>query len=69
VTVSSNGDLRGDRFQLGSSNAAIAEELVLSAAAVKTHVNRVFWKLGLRTPAQAVVLPYESGLVTPGESR
>ena len=51
----------------GRSNTAIAEELVLSGATVKTHVNRIFGKLGLRERAQAVVLAYESGLVRPGE--
>ena len=36
-------------------------------ATVKTHVNRVFMKLGVRDRAQAVVLAYESGIVLPGE--
>ncbi|MGW6863728.1 response regulator [Streptomyces sp. NPDC054904] len=50
----------------GLSNAELARELTLSEATVKTHVARIFAKLALRDRAQAVVLAYETGLVTPG---
>ncbi|MGW0187580.1 response regulator [Streptomyces sp. NPDC003362] len=51
----------------GLSNTELARELTLSEATVKTHVARIFAKLTLRDRAQAVVLAYETGLVTPGE--
>jgi hypothetical protein len=49
----------------GRSNSEIAAELFLSETTVKTHVTRIFTKLRLRDRAQAVVLAYETGLVTP----
>ncbi|MEU4821199.1 response regulator transcription factor [Actinomadura sp. NPDC023710] len=50
----------------GLSNTELAAHLHLSEATVKTHVTRIFAKLGLRDRAQAVVVAYESGLVVPG---
>jgi DNA-binding NarL/FixJ family response regulator len=50
----------------GRSNSDIAGELFLSEATVKTHITRVFAKLGLHDRAQAVVLAYETGLIEPG---
>ena len=52
----------------GRSNGEIAGELFLSEATVKTHVTRIFSKLGVRDRVGAVVMAYETGLVEPGES-
>ncbi|WP_211239588.1 response regulator [Jiangella gansuensis] len=48
----------------GLSNHEIAEHLVLSPLTAKTHVSRLFLKLGARDRAQLVVTAYETGLVT-----
>jgi DNA-binding NarL/FixJ family response regulator len=50
----------------GLSNLEIADQLVVSEATVKTHVGRVFSKIGARDRAQAVVYAYEHGLTEPG---
>jgi len=49
----------------GLSNSELAVQLHLSEATVKTHVARILAKLGIRDRVQAVVVAYETGLVSP----
>lgn len=51
---------------LGRSNGEIASELVISELTVKSHVGRIFTKLGLRDRPAAIVYAYDHGLVAPG---
>jgi DNA-binding NarL/FixJ family response regulator len=52
----------------GCSNSEISQALWVAETTVKTHVTRIFRKLDLRDRAQAVVLAYETGLVTAGDA-
>ncbi|EGG44735.1 MULTISPECIES: response regulator transcription factor [Streptomyces] len=51
----------------GLSNQEIARRLHVSTATVKTHINNMFAKTGLKDRAQAVRYAFRKGLVTPLE--
>ena len=54
---------------LGLSNSEIADELIVGANTVKTHVGHVLNKLGARDRIQAVILAYQAGVTDPRASR
>jgi DNA-binding NarL/FixJ family response regulator len=49
----------------GLTNAQIAEQLVVSPATVKSHINHLFAKAGIRDRAQAVRYAYSRGIAQP----
>lgn len=52
----------------GESNEELAESLVISPATARTYVSRLLSKLAARDRSHLVIIAYESGLVTPGQS-
>lgn len=46
----------------GATNAEVADELVISEVTVKTHVNHILTKLGLRDRAAAIVFAFDHGI-------
>ncbi|RII42730.1 DNA-binding response regulator [Galactobacter valiniphilus] len=54
-----------EHIAAGRSNTEIASDLFLSEATVKTHMGRILAKLEARDRVQAVLIAYETGVVTP----
>jgi DNA-binding NarL/FixJ family response regulator len=50
----------------GQSNTEIAAMLFVSVATIKTHINHIFAKTGLRDRAQLVAYAFKHGLSLPG---
>jgi DNA-binding NarL/FixJ family response regulator len=54
---------------LGMRNAEVGERLGISEVTVKTHLNNVFQKLGVRDRVQLTLYAVRSGIVGTGERR
>jgi DNA-binding NarL/FixJ family response regulator len=76
-TVVSEGDADGltrrevevlRLIAMGRSNREIIEQLHISEATIKTHINRIFAKTRVRDRAQAVRYAYRKGLASIDES-
>ena len=52
----------------GATNKAVASQLFISEATVKTHLLHIYDKLGVNDRAAAVAAAYERGLITPGDT-
>jgi DNA-binding NarL/FixJ family response regulator len=52
----------------GLSNAEIADALTLERTTIKTHVQRILTRLGARNRVEIVIVAYEWGLITPGNT-
>jgi DNA-binding CsgD family transcriptional regulator len=50
-------------IELGLTNAAIAERLVVAPSTIKTHINNIYGKLGVKTRIQALQRARELGLL------
>ena len=52
----------------GRTNAQIAQALVVSGSTVKTHINNLFAKAGIKDRANAVQYAYRHGLAEPADA-
>jgi DNA-binding NarL/FixJ family response regulator len=50
----------------GDSNKEIAAQLTISENTIKTHLSRIFDKLGARSRTEAVTIAIQRGLVSAG---
>jgi DNA-binding NarL/FixJ family response regulator len=48
----------------GRTNEEIANQLVVTAGTVKTHVNHIYFKLEIRNRAEAVIFAFDHGIAT-----
>ena len=58
-----------DLVVAGGNNAEIAADLLVGESTVKTHINRVLFKLHLRDRVHAVLYAHEHGLITSARDR